>query len=270
MARRESRMRPGSFSWICQQPVAPITGRPVTAKENLKLCYDGEVPYWMPIWMHDFQWIWPDVILEHPQYEADGKDWFGAEWVYVEEAGGSMVKPGTRLVKDFLNWREEMKFPDLEAVDFASDAEFQKEIYDPDRLHLFQTTEGCFERLHEVIPFDEALLAMAEEPEEVEAFFSAVADYKIAVLKKVFEYYDPIDIVTYSDDWGTQRAGFFSKGMYEELIVPHTRRICEFIKSQGKYLELHSCGMCQQYVPYFIDMGIDSWTPQNCPTCPVS
>ncbi|MCF0121105.1 MAG: methyltransferase, partial [Oscillospiraceae bacterium] len=190
--RRESKMRPGSFSWMCQQPIQPITGRPVTAKENLKRVYDGEVPYWMPVWMNDFQCIWPDVILEHPLYEADGKDWFGAEWVWVEQVGGSMVKPGTRLLSEFLKWREEMKFPDLSKVDFAGDSAYQKEIYDPDRLHLFQSTEGCFERLHEVIPFQEALEALIEEPEEVQAFFEAVADYKIEVIKNVIQYYDPM------------------------------------------------------------------------------
>lgn len=261
---RESKMRYGSFSWKCQQEMEPITGRPVTAKENLKMVYDGKVPYWLPVWMHDFQWIWPDVIEEHPKYDADGKDWFGAEWVYVEEVGGSMVKPGTRLLSEFLKWREELKFPDLDAVDWASDAAYQKEIYDPDRLHLFQTTEGLFERLHEIIPFEEALEALIEEPEEVEEFFKAVADYKIEVLSKIFEHYEPIDIVTYSDDWGTQRAGFFSLPMFQNLIKPQTRRIIEFIKSKGKYVELHSCGMCQQYVPDFIDMGINSWTPQEC------
>ncbi|MBQ2732180.1 MAG: hypothetical protein IJF68_03955, partial [Opitutales bacterium] len=64
--------------------------------------------------------------------------------------------------------------------------------------------------------------------------------------------------------WGTQRAGFFSIPMYEELIVPPTKRIFDFLKSKGKYIELHSCGLCEKYVPYFIEMGVDSWTPQSC------
>jgi len=260
--QRESRQRYGSFSWLCQQTPPPMPPRPVTARENLKRVYEGEIPYWMPIWMYDNQWIWPDVILEHPMYEADGKDWFGVEWVWVEAVQGSMVKPGTRLLSEFSKWREELRFPDLEAVDWAGDAAYQKEVYDPDRLHVFHSAEGCFERLHEVIPFDEALTALVEEPEEVQAFFTAVADYKIKVFEKLFTYYEPIDTIIYGDDWGTQRAGFFSNEMFKELIKPQAKRIVQYLRSRGKYVELHSCGLTQQYIEDIIDMGFTAWTPQ--------
>jgi hypothetical protein len=64
--------------------------------------------------MYDNQWIWPDVILEHPMYELDGKDWFGVEWVWVEAVQGSMVKAGNAASQRFFQRREELKFPDLE------------------------------------------------------------------------------------------------------------------------------------------------------------
>jgi hypothetical protein len=138
-----------------------------------------------------------------------------------------MVKPGTRLLSDFSKWRDELVFPDLEAVDWAGDAAYQREVYDPDRLHVFHCAEGCFERLHEVIPFDEALAALIEDPDEVRALFEAVADYKIRVFEKLFEYYEPIDTIIYGDDWGTQRAGFFSDRMFKEMIKPQAKRIIQ-------------------------------------------
>jgi len=71
-----------------------------------------------------------------------------------------------------------------------------------------------------------------------------------------------VDGVLYHDDWGTQRAGFFSNEMFREQIMPATSRLFKFIKDQGKFIELHSCGKNIQYVPEMIEMGVDMWTPQ--------
>jgi hypothetical protein len=203
------------------------------------------------------------VVLEHPLYEEDGKDWWGTEWVMVEVAGGMMVKPGTITVTDLAAWRKEMPIPDLDKVDFEGDAKLQTSRYDPDRMHLFHCTEGLFERLHEAMPFEDALAAFYEDPEGVQDFFSGVADFKIDLLKRVFKYYDPVDYIIYGDDWGTQRSGFFSNEMYREAIMPQTKRIWDFVHSTGRFIELHSCGLTQQYIKEIIEMGADAWTPQE-------
>ena len=44
--------------------------------------------------------------------------------------------------------------------------------------------------------------------------------------------------------------------------MPATSRFLKFVKDQGKFIELHSCGKNVQYVPEMIEMGIDMWTPQ--------
>ncbi|MBC5997705.1 methyltransferase [Romboutsia ilealis] len=258
-----SRQRPNSFGYMMQQIKEPILGRPISPKENLRRVFAGEKPMWMPAWLYEVDYCWSDEVLEHPKYEYDGFDWFGVEWVWVEVAGGMMVKPGTRTLSDITKWKEEVIFPDLDSIDWESDAAIQTSRYDNDRMHVFHLTEGIFERLHELMPFEDALAAMIEDPEYVLEFFEAMADYKIKLLSKIFKYYEPIDFVIYGDDWGTQRAGFFSNEMFKEMIYPSAKRVMDYIKSQGKFIELHSCGLNQQYVPFFKEMGIDLWTPQS-------
>lgn len=90
-----------------------------------------------------------------------------------------------------------------------------------------------------------------------------MADYKIAVTEKVFDNYGRIDGVCYHDDWGTQRAGFFSVDMLREQIMPATKRYFDFIHEKGKFIELHSCGRNMAYVPTMLEMGVDHWTPQR-------
>ena len=252
----------GSFPWIFQQPKPPIEKRPISVRENYIRCVTGEEPYWMPAYFYESNTVWPDAMEEHPVPEVDGYDWWGVDWFMVEGINGMITRPGTRTISDFAKWKEELAWPDLSVVDFKADGEKLQKALDPDRPHIYECVEGVFERLHELIPFDESLVAFYEEPELLEEFFQKMADYKIESTEQIFKYYGRVDGVLYHDDWGTQRSGFFSNEMFREQLMPATSRYLKFVKDQGKFIELHSCGRNMQYVPEMLEMGIDMWTPQ--------
>ncbi len=252
----------GTFPWMAQQPKAPIEKRVIGVRENYVRCITGQQPYWMPAYSYESQIIWPDAMEEHPVPELDGYDWWGVNWIMAETAGGMITKPGTRTFGEFANWKEELEWPDLSLVDFEADGKKVAANLDPERPHVYECVEGIFERLHEMIPFDESLIAFYEEPELLAEFFDKMADYKIESTAQIFRYYGRVDGVLYHDDWGTQRSGFFSNEMFDELLLPPTKKYLDFVKSQGKFVELHSCGRNMQYVPEMIEMGIDMWTPQ--------
>jgi hypothetical protein len=256
------KQNPGTFPWFLQQAKEPLPKREISYAENYRRTVVGETPMWMPVSGMETDTCWPDVIEEHPVPEVDGFDYWGVEWQMVDMVGGMITKPGTRVIKDFSTWREDVKWPDLEALDWAYDGEKISSRFDPERAHIFQCTEGIFERLHEMMPFDETLLAMAVEPESSMEFFQKMADYKITLVDKVVQHYGRIDGVLYHDDWGTQRAGFFSNQMFRELIMPPTKRVFDHIKSKGLFIELHSCGNNMQYMDEFVELGIDMWSPQ--------
>ena len=259
-----SKQPKGTFPWTQQQPPKPLYpgNRPITAKENLLRIYKGEKPSWIPVWLTDSQYCWPDVYQEHALWEGTGYDWWGQHWTYEPNIQGQMPTPGYRVISDITKWQEEVKFPDLDAVDWAGDAKIQTARYDPDRAHLFHVVEGIFERLHEMMPMDETLVAMYEEPELVHAFFDKMVDYKIEIMDIVFKHYDPIDYIIWGDDWGHQRSGFFSNDMFREFIMPYTKRCWDWVHQSGRFIELHSCGLTQQYINEFVEMGLDAWTPQ--------
>jgi len=264
MAQKEYvwKQLPGTFPWMFQQSKEPITGRPMSVRDNYVNVATGKKPMWLPAYSFESNICWPDVVEEHPVPETDGFDYWGVEWQMVDVAGGMITRPGTRVIKDFSTWREDVKWPDLDSIDWAYDGEKISSRFDPDRAHIYQCTEGVFERLHEMMPFDETLTAMFVEPESSLEFFDMMADYKIKSCNYIFEHYGRIDGVLYHDDWGHQLSGFFSNKMFRELIMPATTRIFNFIKSKGKFIELHSCGKNTQYLDEMLEMGIDMWTPQ--------
>lgn len=254
---------PGTFPWRAQQPGEPILGRAYSVKDNYIRCATGNKPYWMPLKDNECNTVFPDAIEEHPVPEdVDGFDWWGVNWVYVPVVGGSITKPGTRVIYDMENWEKDVEWPDLSLVDFKTDGEKIAKNLDPERAHIYECVEGLTERLHEMMPFDEFLLAFYTEPEALERFLQKMADYKIESCSKVFKYYGRIDGVLYHDDWGTARAGFYSNEMFRNQIMPATKRFFDYLKSEGKFIELHSCGKNIQYVPEMIEMGIDLWSPQ--------
>lgn len=253
----------GTFPWRMQQVKPPITGRPYSVKDNYIRCATGNKPYWMPLYFTEYNTVWPDAIEECNVPEVEGYDWWGVLWTGTWSTGGMITKPGTRTISSFNKWKEELEWPDISVVDFKTDGVKIASHLDPDRAHIFESVKGIFERLHELIPFEESLMAFYEEPELLEEFFQKMADYKIAVTEKVFDNYGRIDGVCYHDDWGTQRAGFFSVDMLREQIMPATKRYFDFIHEKGKFIELHSCGRNMAYVPTMLEMGVDHWTPQR-------
>ncbi|MDR0862912.1 MAG: methyltransferase [Oscillospiraceae bacterium] len=260
-----SRQPVGTYPFMMQQPPRPLfpDNRPITARENLLRVFKGEKPSWIPIWLTDNQVVWPDIYAEHAPLEGTGFDWWGQHWTYVEGINGQMPTPGYRVITDITKWRDQVKFPNFDGMPWDADVAIQTARYDPDRPICFHCVEGIFERLHEMMPMDETLVAMYEEPEEVMAFFDAMRDYKIRFLKLIFEKYAPVDYVIYGDDWGHQRSGFFSNEMFREFIMPVTQPIWDYVHEQGKFVELHSCGLTQQYIKEFAEMGLDAWTPQD-------
>ncbi|MBQ3165842.1 MAG: hypothetical protein IJC01_00740, partial [Clostridia bacterium] len=64
------------------------------------------------------------------------------------------------------------------------------------------------------------------------------------------------------DDWGSQRAPFFSLDTCMEMIVPHIKKIVDFCHSKGLWFQQHSCGKNEMLVPAYIAAGVDLWCPQ--------
>ena len=65
-----------------------------------------------------------------------------------------------------------------------------------------------------------------------------------------------------SDDAGTQRGELIAPDLFAEMIVPHYRRLCDWVHSNTSWKTfLHSCGSIYHYIQLWIDAGIDILNP---------
>ena len=247
---------------------------PITPRENLLRLLRGEKPVWMPCSL-DIQavdpWCVPDNVArglystDHriPDEEKGGRDMFGQEWVYVPTAMGSMVRQGEELFEDVEEWPDKVRFPDVDAWDWAGAKAMLEPYIDDERLHESTIFTGFFERLIAFMGMENALLAMIDEDEQefIHALFARLCDTYEQIIVHLQEQFHT-DMIQLHDDWGNQLAPFFRTDTMETLIAPYIKRIVSFCHDRGLRFHLHSCGMNDQNVPLMIECGVDYWSPQ--------
>ncbi len=237
---------------------------PITPRENMLRLYEGKTPMWIPSpWEAASIKVDcdPENVARSPSGGVDG---YGVEWIFVKTAGGAMVKPGNPKVPDISEWEKYITVPDPETWDWAGAYEKQKDALADPTLFTTVTFGSClFERLIAVMDFENAAMALVDDDQKegVHRFLRAVTDYRKKYYTLVKKWFDP-DGVNFNDDWGSQRAEFFSRETAAEMLVPYVKESVACAHELGMYVDLHCCGFVEGFVPFFIEEGFDTWGGQ--------
>ena len=71
-----------------------------------------------------------------------------------------------------------------------------------------------------------------------------------------------VQAVCFSGDAGSQRGPLFGPDLYREMIVPHMRKVTDYVhRHSGMKCFLHSCGSVFRLIECFIEMGMDILNP---------
>ena len=195
---------------------------------------------------------------------GDPVDGFGIKWEYPTTGGGAAV-PDVRctVMDDVTEWREKVKIPDPAAFDWKAAYEMECRMIGAPRrdqeVVAFGFGNGVFERLAALMGFEDALIAMAMEPEETNALFEAITDYKVKALDYISDAYHP-DTIVYYDDVATERNLFMSPETFRTLIKPHHKRFAQECIKRGVMPIYHCCGHAEVIVEDMIDCGWVSWS----------
>ncbi|MDR0819441.1 MAG: methyltransferase [Oscillospiraceae bacterium] len=252
----------------------PIYSFPVTMKEGVNSLYKRQ-PIWQPTGVETggiAPRLNPDNVARATVIDATGMvmnagggpDMFGIEWEFIPSAGGSMVRPGKPFLEDANDWYDKLKWPDVDAWDWESSAKANEGFLSKENYNVCFVLNGWFERLISFMDFEGAAMAMLDDDQRpaVKELFLKLSDLYIKILGNYLKYYDGIDEFCIHDDWGSQRAPFFSPELAAEVIVPAMRKITDWIHAQGKNCQLHSCGQLFLQVPNIIAAGWDTWSGQ--------
>ena len=235
---------------------------PISSRENIQRLYEGKTPLWIPF-AGELNNLMIDCDPENiaRSSTSGGIDGWGVEWVW--EGMGAMVRPGKPKVPDITEWEKYVTPPDPDTWDWAACRARAEEKLDPERMLMVSMGSCLFERLIAAMDFGNAALALIDEEQKaaVHRFFRAVTDSRKKYYAQIKRWFDPY-VVNFNDDWGSQRAEFFSVDTAKEMLVPYVRETGEFVHSLGMRFDLHCCGFVEHFVPLFIEEGFDSWGGQ--------
>lgn len=234
----------------------------ITERENFYRMVNREQPDFVPHQPSLLQMILPSAIGDRPPGHVTGHDWFGVHW--TEDPTLPMMLMTTPnvppILEDVCDWQDVIKWPDLSAIDWDACARQDVPEKDPTKILCAMMVSGPFERLHDLMGFENALCALMTDPEECEAFFSRLCDFKIEQIQYLKKYYD-VDMIHFQDDWGSQRDLLFNPQVWQDLIKPHVQRVVDAAHDLGILFDMHSCGMIDRIVDDIIDMGVDILDP---------
>lgn len=205
-----------------------------------------------------------DGLPFQPVRDAGGPDMFGVQWVFEPTVRGSMVVPGKPMLEDISQWPERLQLPDLGRIDWESIRTRCQPLISAEKLNATMVFTGYFERLISLLDFENASMALIDEDctEAVHSLFEQLTLYYIDLFGKLCTFCG-IDMITFHDDWGHQRAPFFSEDTCREMILPYLTRIVEACHENGMLFELHCCGKVERLVPLMVEAGVDKWDGQT-------
>jgi uroporphyrinogen-III decarboxylase len=106
------------------------------------------------------------------------------------------------------------------------------------------------------------------EPGRIHRVLDMIVDFKLQQCDELHRRFgDRIDGLFVADDWGTQDGTFISKSVLDEFFTPRYQRIFDAIHDCGWHVILHSCGRINQFMPTFIELGVDVMNMQQPRSC---
>lgn len=239
----------------------------MTPKENILAALRHEETEWVPNYMSDvmnrgFGFGQGPVFEKGPA--TGGLDGFGVNWVTPSSGGGAPIPEPGKFILDsdtICDWKKLVKFPDVMKFDWESHVKTEMARGGNRDLQAldFGSGNGPFERLAALMGFEEALMAMAVEPEAIGDLLSAIGDYKIQVFEMAKKYFNP-DMITNYDDLATERSLFMSPEAYRKLIKPVHKKMYDAIRAMDMIPIQHTCGKAEMIVEDMIEIGVAGWT----------
>lgn len=97
------------------------------------------------------------------------------------------------------------------------------------------------------------------EPELMMAWFDRYADWLGDLAESCID--EGVNIITLSDDWGSNKNMLFSPRMWRAMIAPYAERVVKRVRARGVPVNLHSDGYIMNIMDDLVTIGYSSIHP---------
>lgn len=148
--------------------------------------------------------------------------------------------------------------------DSRIDYKVQKDIYDKSKKDgnflCFAAPMG-YDYTQGLIGTEKLLINMVENPDWTADIFNTIAELIIDGAKRFTDLGFEYDGAFLFDDNGYRNATLFSPSTYKKVLYPAHKKVFSFFKNMGIPVILHSCGCVKEFIPFYIEGGVDCLQP---------
>lgn len=123
---------------------------------------------------------------------------------------------------------------------------------------------GIFEMAQRIVGMEAIMMLMALNPDVAGALFDKLLELKFDFWEMALpELGEWVDVVTYADDYGTQKSQLISPAMFRRQLKPRIQTLFTRIRELAPHTKqfFHSCGNVRPILPDFIEIGVDILNP---------
>lgn len=125
----------------------------------------------------------------------------------------------------------------------------------PDKFLVACPPVSVFATLRDARLMENALVDCMLEPECVSEFLQKVQAVLLECAKLGHE--TGIQALMLYDDWGMQHSTFVSPAVFVDLFKPIYAAVAQALHGYGMKFIVHSCGLVWDFIPHFIEAGVD-------------
>ncbi len=211
-----------------------------------------------------FQLIFDDVLLHcNPPVQGDRYvDAWGVTMIQEPGQPGAMPSedPDLLACSDITEWREQVKIPDVSdwELDFTGAHAQKKAAEEAGKIPLSFMPIGPFELSHNILGFEEALVAYLTEPEDMHDLVDTIFAFKKQCMKKQIENWQPAGFLLH-DDFGSRDTLLLDPDTWREYFKEGYRDLIQMLHESGAFVILHSDSNNERIAADLEEIGVDIW-----------
>lgn len=203
----------------------------------------------------------------HEGYEGGGHHLpVGSRWtdiwgtVWQREHEGVMGFPRGNPLADLVEALPRYRWPDPD--DERICGLIYEQARDWDRAAAFLVgshRDTLWEKSYMLVGMEAMMCAFYTEPEAAREVLHRIMDFQLGMARHYLRA--GVEIVTMSDDLGTQIGLLLSPHTIQEFLVPEYRRLFGLYRQHGVLVDFHSCGHVVPLLETFIGLGVNILNP---------
>jgi uroporphyrinogen decarboxylase len=119
--------------------------------------------------------------------------------------------------------------------------------------------DTLWEKCYMLVGMENAMCGFHSEPETMREILHRIMDFQLGIARHYLDL--GVEMVSLSDDLGTQCGLLLSPALIKDFLVPEYRRLFALYKTNGVLVNFHSCGHIEPILDVFMQLGVDILNP---------